>query len=85
MWKTKDTMTNNFLTLDFKTFVLPRLSVSIKSLPNGIQYDHIWKSSNFFAVNPTAKICHFKKYLKFGTCADHDDIHSSIFALLGPN
>ena len=85
MRKTRDTMTNNFLTIDFNTFVLPRLSISIKSLPNSIQYDHIWKSSNFFAVNPTAKICPFKKYLKFGTCADHDDIHSSIFALLGPN
>ena len=80
MWKTKDTMTNNFLTFDFKTFVLPRLSISIKNLPNGIQYDHIWKSSNFFALNPTAE-----KYLKFDTCADHDDIQSSIFALLGPN
>ena len=30
-------MTNNFLTFDFKTFVLLRLSMSIKKLPNGLQ------------------------------------------------
>ena len=31
-WKTKDTMTNNFLTIDFKTFVPIQLSVSIKKV-----------------------------------------------------
>ena len=78
-WKTKDTMTNNFLTVDFKTFVLIRLSISIR---NAFKWHITWpylEKFQFFCSEPTAKIPPFWKYLKSGTCANNDDVHSSFF------